>query len=205
MHGLCQTAACRRHAAAEPRGTLRPGFGGRNPWLPTLHLALSDADLYIPGALRAAAKAPDSAARPLTSALGPVASLLPAGQLSSHPLASPRFRRGTSRRDGGASGVDARRSGGLILAENGASGTSQPPRHGSCFGVARAAEATGARQRPARLGSTRYPPRVAPSPGGIRQQHPGCSRAGQRPSGSTPHGTSTCSTSSSDLLCPCSS
>jgi hypothetical protein len=61
---------------------------------PTLHLARSDADLYIPGALRAAGKALDSAAWPLTSALGPVASLLPAGQLSSHPLASPPFCRG---------------------------------------------------------------------------------------------------------------
>src|SRR5205823_1175338 len=121
MHGQCQSAACRRHAAAEPRGTLGPGFKWRNRWLPTLHPAFSDADLYIPGALRATGKAADSAAWPLTSALGPVASHLPTGQLSSHALASPRYRRGTNRRDGGASRVDARRSGGLILAENGAS------------------------------------------------------------------------------------
>jgi hypothetical protein len=38
---------------------------GRNRWLPGLHLAPRDADLHICGALRAAGKAPDSAARPL--------------------------------------------------------------------------------------------------------------------------------------------
>ena len=51
---------------------------------------------------------------------------------SPHPLGSPRFCRGTSRRDGS-----------LTLTENGASGTSQPSRHGSCFSHGTGAEATG--------------------------------------------------------------
>jgi len=90
------------------------------------------------------------------SVSGPVASLLPAGQPSAHPLAGPRFRRGTSRRDGGAIGVDFRRSGCLMLGEEGASGISQPLVARSLLRVARATEAKHARQWPTGLGSARY-------------------------------------------------
>jgi len=130
-HTRRETAACHRQDAGERgEGCVRASEGESvAPHGPSRHSAM-----------------------PIYLDLGQV-SCQPA-TFSPHPLASPRFCRGTSRRDGS-----------LTLTENGASGTSQPSRHGSCFSRGTGAEATG-RETPGApvFGSGRSLPGVAPFP-----------------------------------------